>query len=77
MHEPRRALDGGADGLHAYRAILPSLAPLLQPTGLAVLELGRGQQADVAALAAGVGLVEVACRDDLGGIPRALVLKRQ
>ncbi len=77
MHEPRRALDGGADGLHAYRAILPSLAPLLQPNGMAVLELGRGQQADVAALAAGVGLVEVACRDDLGGIPRALVLKRQ
>ncbi len=77
MHEPRRALDGGADGLHAYRSILPSLAHLLQPTGLAVLELGQGQRADVAAMAAEGGLVEVACRADLREIPRALVLKRQ
>jgi len=73
MHEPRRALDGGADGLHAYRAILPSLPRLLRPGGRAVLELGKGQHADVAALAAGAGLVEVACRADLGGIARALV----
>jgi release factor glutamine methyltransferase len=74
MHEPRRALDGGADGLNEYRAILPSLPRVLRPGGFVVLELGQGQRADVAALAAGAGLVEVACHDDLGGIARALVL---
>ncbi len=74
MHEPRRALDGGADGLQAYRAILPSLPRLLRPGGFAVVELGQGQHADVAALASAAGLVEVACRADLGGIARALVL---
>jgi release factor glutamine methyltransferase len=75
MHEPRRALDGGPDGLDAYRAILPSLVRLLRPAGFAVLELGQGQHADVASLALAVGLVEVACHDDLSGIARALVLK--
>jgi release factor glutamine methyltransferase len=76
MHEPRRALDGGADGLSAYRSIMPALAPLLQAGGAAILELGQGQRASVAALAARAGLVEAGCRDDLAGIPRALVLTR-
>ena len=42
-YEPRRALDGGADGLDAYRAIAAALPSLLRSGGIAVLELGIGQ----------------------------------
>jgi release factor glutamine methyltransferase len=50
-HEPASALDGGADGLDAYRRIIADLPRLLAPRGVAVLELGQGQQAAVEALA--------------------------
>jgi release factor glutamine methyltransferase len=74
-HEPASALDGGADGLSAYRWIIADLPRLLAPRGVAVLELGQGQQAAVAALAKAAGLTPEACRADLGGVPRALVLR--
>jgi len=74
-HEPASALDGGADGLSAYRHIIADLPRLLAPRGVAVLELGQGQQAAVEALARAVGLMPAACRADLGGVPRALVLR--
>ena len=73
-HEPRAALDGGPDGLAAYRAILADLPRLLRPGGVAVLELGEHQAAPVAALAAHAGL-RATTRADLGGIARALVLR--
>ena len=74
-HEPASALDGGADGLAAYRHIIADLPRLLAPRGVAVLELGEGQKAAVEALAKGAGLRAEACRADLGGVPRALVLR--
>jgi release factor glutamine methyltransferase len=74
-HEPRAALDGGADGLEAYRAILAELPRVLAPSGLAVLELGAGQAKDVTALVRGAGLVVVQLRQDLGGISRAICLR--
>ena len=74
-HEPASALDGGADGLDAYRRIIADLPRLLAPRGVAVLELGQGQQAAVEALAKAAGLTPEACRADLGGVPRALVLR--
>jgi release factor glutamine methyltransferase len=73
-HDPHLALDGGADGLDAYRAILPLLPRLLAPGGFAVLEIGFGQSGDVSALAAAAGLAVVEIRPDLGGVPRAMVL---
>ena len=73
-HEPRAALDGGADGLDAYRALAATLPGLLTPGGRAVLELGIGQAPSVTALMAAAGLTAVALRDDLGGVARALVL---
>jgi release factor glutamine methyltransferase len=73
-HEPATALDGGADGLAAYRALCAALPGLLAPGGRAVLELGQGQQPAVEAIAAAHGLDPLACRPDLGGVPRALVL---
>ena len=69
-HEPGRALDGGVDGLDAYRHILAALPNLLAPGGVAVLELGMGQADSLAALAGR----PVAFRADLKGIPRAMVL---
>jgi release factor glutamine methyltransferase len=73
-HEPAAALDGGPDGLNAYRRILPELPRRLAAGGVAVLELGAGQQAAVAALARAAGFASTP-RADLAGIPRALVLR--
>ena len=75
QHEPASALDGGADGLAAYRRIIADLPRLLAPRGVAVLELGAGQQAAVEALARAAGLGPETCRADLGGVARALVLR--
>lgn len=73
-HEPRSALDGGADGLDAYRRLVAELPRLLAPGGAAVLELGIGQRAGVEALARAAGLRPAGCRADLGGVERALLL---
>ncbi len=72
-YEPRRALDGGPDGLGAYRILLRRLPSLLQPGGTAVIELGIGQAADVTAMASGFHAVQT--RPDLAGVPRALVIE--
>jgi release factor glutamine methyltransferase len=74
-HEPPLALDGGPDGLDAYRALALCLPGLLAEGGRAVLELGQGQQPAVEALMGGAGMRPLECRADLGGIPRALVLE--
>ncbi len=73
-YEPRSALDGGADGLDAYRRLLASLPDLLAPDGVAVLELGAGQAGPVADLACAAGFPPLALRHDLAGIARAAVL---
>jgi len=49
-HEPRLALDGGADGLDAYRRLAPEILHVLKPGGQFVVEVGAGQAADVEAL---------------------------
>jgi release factor glutamine methyltransferase len=75
LHEPRRALDGGADGCDAYRTILHDLAHRLLPGGAAILELGAGQAAAVSALAQQAGFA-ASLHLDLAGIQRAIVLSR-
>lgn len=72
-HEPMLALDGGTDGLAAYRRLVPDLARLAAPGAIAALEIGQGQEAAVAALLAGAGFVAVAVRPDLAGIPRVVM----
>jgi release factor glutamine methyltransferase len=72
-HDPRVALDGGADGLAAYRYIAGDAKRLLAREGLLVVELGQGQADEVAALFALEGLKIAIIRNDLAGIPRALV----
>jgi release factor glutamine methyltransferase len=71
-HDPPHALDGGADGLAAYRAIAPDMARLLAPAGHVVVEIGAGQQRDVELLFAARGLAIAAARPDLSGIVRAI-----
>lgn len=72
--EPRAALDGGADGLDAYRALVPEMVRLLRPGGWAFFELGAGRADAVAALCIAAGLAVTGVRRDLGGIDRCLVL---
>ncbi|BCJ89734.1 release factor glutamine methyltransferase [Terrihabitans soli] len=77
LHDPIKALDGGPDGLSAYRALAAAAARRLAPQGLLIAELGAGQEADVAGVMAKAGLkVDGPARPDLAGIPRALVVRR-
>ena len=71
-YEPRLALDGGADGLEAYRDILRELARLLAPGGAFAFEVGRGQAEAVEALARAQGLVTDSARTDLAGTVRVV-----
>lgn len=75
QYEPARALDGGVDGLDAYRILCAALPGLLVPGGYAILEMGIGQIDAVSALGTASGLRDVAHKADLGGIERALVLQ--
>lgn len=73
--DPRLALDGGADGLDAYRAIAASVPPLLAPGGRLIMELGVGQAPPVTALFEAAKFIVLSVRNDLGGIARALIAK--
>ncbi len=71
-HDPRLALDGGLDGLEAYRAILPACARLLAAGGRLLVEIGAGQAADVAAIATDAGFFGCETYSDLSGRERVL-----
>lgn len=72
-HDPHLALDGGADGLDAYRAITRQAAGLLKPGGALVVEIGIGQEGDVRQLMTAAGLIPAGPgRPDLAGITRAV-----
>lgn len=71
--DPSMALDGGPDGLAAYRRILPHLSTFLRVSGGAFLEVGAGQARLVAAMARRHGLRAQISRD-LAGIQRAVGL---
>jgi release factor glutamine methyltransferase len=75
-HDPLRALDGGSNGLDAYRAIAAGAKRLLAPGGVLVVELGAGQADAVAAIMGVRGLApDLPMRQDLAGIARAMVLR--
>jgi release factor glutamine methyltransferase len=76
-YDPRRALDGGPDGLVAYRAIAPDLAPLLLPDGFFAAEIGLGQADSLAAILTQNGLAIDGFAADLGGVIRCVVACRQ
>jgi release factor glutamine methyltransferase len=72
-HDPHRALDGGTDGLDAYRALIPEAALRLAPGGALAVEVGLGQSSVVEGLMTAVGLtLEGSPKADLAGIRRAV-----
>lgn len=78
-YEPRRALDGGADGAEIVRELLREAGPALAPGGHVVLELGDGPQIEaVADFAGSLGVCHaVSVRRDYAGRERILTLRRR
>jgi release factor glutamine methyltransferase len=74
--DPRGALDGGPDGLSAYRALLPQAAQRLKNGGLLALEIGAGQGPAVRVLATDARLTDLGSAPDLAGIERCLLFSR-
>ena len=78
-YDPPIALDGGADGLEAYRAIIPELARILRPGGWALLEIGYAQFDAVARLLGESGFALQGggwrCFEDLAGIARCVAVR--
>jgi release factor glutamine methyltransferase len=74
-HDPALALDGGADGLDAYRIIVAEAPRLLEPGGHLVLEIGYDQAEAVRALGTAAGLAFVRLAHDLAGNPRCLAFR--
>ncbi len=75
-HEPRAALDGGPDGLEAYRAILGTIAALCTPGTQLGFEIGFDQATSVGALMVAAGWNPPELVHDYGGNPRVLVSTR-
>jgi release factor glutamine methyltransferase len=73
-HDPLCALDGGADGLAAYRALAADAARLVG-AGHLVVEIGAGQERDVEFLLTQKELALAARRHDLSGVERALAAR--
>ncbi len=71
-YDPRAALDGGTDGLRAYRDLVPGAAKVLRPGGLAVFEVGADQADPVERLMKGAGFNNLQKRLDFSGIPRCV-----
>jgi release factor glutamine methyltransferase len=74
--EPRIALDGGADGLDAYRVLLAAAQRHLRAGGALLVEHGAAQRASLVELAAAHGWRVAAARDDVAGRARVLELER-
>jgi release factor glutamine methyltransferase len=70
------ALDGGLDGLDAYRALAPIIAARLAAGGRAFLEIGQGQEQKVPAILGAAGLETIRVAPDLAGIPRCVIAAR-
>lgn len=70
--DPRRALDGGPDGLEAFRRIAAGAGGHLAPAGAVLVEIGAGQSAAVEAIFAASGLTCQSRARDLGGHIRCL-----
>src|SRR5262249_48626903 len=74
--DPRSAIDGGCDGLEAYRVIAIHARQILTPGGHLIAEIGHGQGDAVAALVAAAGFSRIRIVPDLAGISRVVVAVR-
>jgi len=71
--EPRLALDGGSDGLDAYRLLAPEILRVLKPGGRFAVEIGHDQSRDVEALFRQTHATEIATLKDLANRDRVVV----
>jgi release factor glutamine methyltransferase len=71
-HEPRLALDGGSDGLDAYRELAPQILNVLKPGGLFAVEVGLGQAGAVQALFSDAGAMDITVHRDLSNRERVV-----
>ncbi len=71
-HDPLLALDGGEDGLDAYRALAPEILRLLRPGGVFAVEIGWDQAEAVSALFRDAGADAVQVVRDLGDRDRVV-----
>ena len=72
-YDPILALDGGYDGLDAYRSIIPKLKHLLKPDGKIFVEVAKGQENLVSKIGLQNGLLSVGYKKDLSNINRVIV----
>lgn len=77
QYEPLRALDGGPDGLAAYRVLAPEILRVLKPGGGLVVEIGHDQGPAAMALFEAAGAVDVELRQDLGGRDRVVAGRKK
>ncbi|MBC7166455.1 peptide chain release factor N(5)-glutamine methyltransferase [Phenylobacterium sp.] len=77
VHEPRLALDGGPDGLDAYRLLAPEILRVLKPGGLFFVEIGHDQKQAVEALFRAAGAVDVSTQQDLSALDRVVMGKKR
>jgi release factor glutamine methyltransferase len=71
-HEPRLALDGGADGLVVVRRVIEAARRRLRPGGIVAIEIAHDQAPRAARLLEGAGFTDLERRRDYGGIERVL-----
>jgi release factor glutamine methyltransferase len=74
-YEPRLALDGGMDGLSAYRLIAAKVRDFVMPGGHLAVEMGEGQGIDITDIFATAGLTPLPAWKDLGGIERVVAAR--
>jgi release factor glutamine methyltransferase len=73
--DPRLALDGGTDGLEAYRAIMPASELLLAAGGWLLVEVGADRATDVHAIATEAGFFVCRSYRDLAGLERVVAAR--
>ena len=73
-YDPPLALDGGEDGLDAYRQILSKAREHLRPGGFLALEIGHDQADQIQILAQGSAWQNISCVKDLAGRDRVLLM---
>jgi release factor glutamine methyltransferase len=74
-HDPRLALDGGADGLDFYRKLAKTAASFLHPGGKIMLEFGDDQEIAVEKLFTEQKWIVEAVKNDYSGRPRILIAR--
>ena len=73
-YDPFIALNGGKEGLDAYKSILPKLTNIIKPNGKIFFEIGEGQESPITKIATGYGLSVEGYKKDLAGVIRVIML---